>query len=233
MTILRFLGSFLFIGMLICCAKTQSVAPRISSETKTHAVFLYRKLHTIFPDKCRFSARVTVSFNNREMDFLTYTAMNGADIRSRAMTEFGGTLFDFLIIDGRIMLLTFPRQFSEKIVRRGPAGDLYHLFYVPRMMAPVEACGDSCISISSSRNTRHDFEFSPEDVLARSLEYGSGNLLREIEYSNWKTAPNVGIFPGRIVVIHRALGYRCIIDILEVKPGLPNTNIFKLPEDTQ
>jgi len=233
MTILRFAGSILFIGMLICCTKTHSVVTPISSEIKTHALFLHKKIQTMFPDKCRFSARVTVTFNNREMDFLTYTAMNGADIRSRAMAEFGGTLFDFLLIDGRIMSLTYPPQFSEKIVRRGPAGDLYHLFYVPRIMAPVETCGDNCISISASQNTRYSFEFSPKGLLTRSLAYGSGNLLRGIEYSNWKTVPILGIIPGRIVVIHHALRYRCVIDILEVKPGLPNTNIFKLPEDTQ
>ena len=228
------IGLFLLTGVTVSCAKTSSVVIPNSYVATNHHFILHEKLKTIFPEKGRFSARVTVTFVGKEMDLITYTVLNGTDIRSKAMGEFGGTLFDFLYVNGEILLLTFPEQFPETTVRKGPAEDLYHLFYISRKKTSIDACGDNCVLISFEDNIRHLFEFSPEDVLLRSIAYLNQKPIREVRYSDWKFFSSWGkAVPGKITLIHHDPDYGMDIDILDLASGISNMEAFKRPENTR
>jgi len=226
------IGLFFLIGFPMSCIKTASIMIPTPSEATKHHYQLHETLKTIFPEKCRFSARVTVTFSGKEMDFITYTVMNGVDIRSKAMGEFGGTLFDFLYIQGENFLMTFPEQLPQTIVQKGPARDLYHLFYMTRIRTPIHGCGDNCIFISPEEHNQYIFEFSSNGVLLYSKEYSNQKLICEVHYNNWKLFNTWGKrVPGKLIIIHHDPMYRFEIDILNLIPGIQSLEAFKWPEN--
>lgn len=227
-------GLFILGLFTISCAHTPAFTVPAQFETTQRHLKLRGGLRTIFPEQCRFSSRVTVNIAGKEMDFIAYTAFRSADARFKALGEIGTTLFDFLYVNGQIVLLAFPDRIPENIAKNGPGNDLYHLFLISREKTSGTACGDYCILIKSAENNYHIFEFSQQGVLTSSKEYLNQNLLRECRFSEWKTFKSWRKkVPGHLVLINHDLGYSFDVDIIDVIPGLKNTKAFKMPENTQ
>jgi hypothetical protein len=227
-------GLFILGLFTISCAHKPAFTVPQQFETAKRHPKLREGLRTIFPEQCRFSSRVTVNIAGKEMDFITYTALSSANARSKALGEIGTTLFDFLYVNGQIVLLAFPGQIPENIAKNGPGNDLYHLFIISREKTSGTSCGDYCVLIKSAENNYHIFEFSQQGVLISSKEYLNQNLLRECRYSEWKNFKSWHKkVPGHLVLINHDLGYNFDVDIIDVRPGLKNTKAFKIPENTQ
>ncbi len=234
MKIGRAAGLFILGLFTIACAHQPAFTVPPQFETAKRHPKLREGLRTIFPEQCRFSSRVTVNIAGKEMDFITYTAFNSANARSKAFGEIGATLFDFLYVDGQIVLLAFPDQIPENIAKNGPGNDLYHLFLIAREKTSGTACGDDCVLIKSAENNYHLFEFSQQGVLINSKEYFNQDLLRECRFSEWKNFKSWHKkVPGRLVLINHDLGYSFDVDIIDVRPGLKNIEAFKMPENIQ
>ena len=230
MNLRRIIGLFFLIEILISCVKTAPVVIPAPSESTNHHFKLHEKLRTIFPEKCTFSARVIVTFAGKEMDFITYTVMNGTDIRSKAMGEFGGTLFDFLYLNGKVILLTFPEQIPKNIVKKGPSEDLYHIFYMSRKITPIDACGENCIFILSEKQHYHVFEFSPQGILLCSRVYLKQKLISEVYYNDWKILnPSGKTVPGKLTLVHHDPVYRIDMTILDLASEIHTLEVFKPP----
>jgi hypothetical protein len=234
MKIGRATGLFILGVFVIACAHKPAFTVPTQFETAKRHLKLREGLRTIFPEQCRFSSRVTVNIAGKEMDFITYTALNSANARSKAIGEIGITLFDLLYLNSQIVLLAFPDQIPENIAKNGPGNDLYHLFFIAREKTSGTACGDDCVLIKSAENNYHLFEFSQQGVLISSKEYLNQNLVRECRFSEWKNFKSWGKkVPGHLVLINHDLGYSFDVDIIDVRPGLKNTKAFKIPENTQ
>jgi len=230
----RATGLFI-LGLFLCsCALKSSPGLLPQFEAAKWHLELREGLRTIFPEQCRFASRVTVTIAGKETDLITYTALSNANARSKGLGEIGATLFDFLYVNGRTVLLAFPDQIPENIAKNGPGKDLYHLFLISREKTNDAACGDNCVLIKPAANNYHIFEFSPQGVLIRSKEYLDQNMLREGRYSGWKQFGDWDKkVPGHLVLINHDLGYSFDVDIIDIRPGLKNTKAFIIPENTQ
>lgn len=226
---------FFFLGLFItsCSLKSTPILPPKFKTAKRHSK-LREGLRTIFPEQCRFYCRVTTNIAGKEMDLIAYTALNNANARSKGFGEIGGTLFDFLYVNGKTILLAAPNQLSINIIKNGPGKDLHHLFFVSREKTNDAACGDNCILINSGEKNYHIFEFSTQGVLVSSKEYLGQNLLRECRYSGWKTFKDWNKkVPGHLFLINHDIGYSFEVDIIDVRPGLKSEKAFQIPENTK
>ncbi|MCF8068336.1 MAG: hypothetical protein K9L30_07105 [Desulfobacterales bacterium] len=225
-------GIFLCVFMLSCASKIIFTYP--VAEPSYKQVKQFEILRRIFPNACRFSGRVKLDISGKEMDFVTYTALYGINMRSKGMGEIGLTFFDFLYVNGKTHLLAFPEQIPEKFIKIGPADDLYHIFSVMRKECGLNSCGSDCILLRSDSDTIHVFEFSEANILLRSKEYSKRVLVRECSYNNWKNFEGIDTrIPSNIKLVNHETGYSFELDITEMWMGLKTNNAFILPEGTE
>ncbi len=189
-------------------------------------------LENVFPEEFIARMYIVVSKNNRQYEFIEYVAMkNKNTCRVTLMGTPLGTLYDILVIGGRIRVVKMLQGRFSKRTRNFLFNDVKAVFIFPPGKIVKNVFKSNQIDLESNRR-RRDYNYyffdGKDGFLSKRIIINNKKKIYEISYSNYKQNESEGFFfPENILVKNIKGNYIVEINLFYIKSGNIPDRIFE------